>query len=409
MTPISPAPISATTGTQPAATPVTSTVPRPAGRFAGLLDQALSAVLATQPGSAAEMAAPGLAASPADASVMSLSGPPDSTAAVPDPTTQTVPADGLLAMRVDPSADPQPATPPGRAPPPAGAKPRVAHKSAEALSTPPSPLPESSQPPAASFAPSNPPPPPNPLGSQPVPAAPELIAAPPLVRTAASLQQSAPRLADDQTTAAAPDPASLPDILPPALADQAHTPPILFRPAAERPQPASPATTLREPAPRSDMSIVMTLHTIAPDAGGPQRLTLKLTPHELGSVSFDIKTQPEGGRSVAILFERPETMALFQRDQQHLETALQRAGLSADPAQITFALASPPPSSSPPPDQGGGNGLPTGTADSDGGRTGRGTPAPTAIRDDDTALSPLDLSPLPPYRLALRTGLDILA
>jgi hypothetical protein len=157
------------------------------------------------------------------------------------------------------------------------------------------------------------------------------------------------------------------------------------------------------------MNIVMTLHTISADAEGSQRLTLKLTPHELGGVSFDIKTQPEGGRSVAILFDRPETMALFQQDRQHLETALERAGLSADPAQITFALVSPPPSPSLLPDQGAGAGLPSGSADFDGSRPGRGAPAPTGIPDDDTDLWPLDLSPLPAYRLVLRAGLDILA
>ena len=154
----------------------------------------------------------------------------------------------------------------------------------------------------------------------------------------------------------------------------------------------------------------MTLHAVSTGPGATQRLTLKLAPVELGHVSVDIHAPADGPRSVALVFERPETMAMFQQDQRHLAAALDRAGLATDPGQISFSLAPPAPT------------LPTavtspadpcaataGFSDPGGGQPGRGAAA-------SRAEGPVSLDPVPEsaavvaaYRVGPRTHLDIIA
>ena len=104
--------------------------------------------------------------------------------------------------------------------------------------------------------------------------------------------------------------------------------------------------------------------------GAPERLTLRLTPQELGSVTFELRPGVDGGRQIHVLIDRPETLALFEQDRQHLETALQRAGLAAEVTQITYALARDTVPVTPPGDAARGEFLAGGQANA--GQSGNG-------------------------------------
>ena len=104
--------------------------------------------------------------------------------------------------------------------------------------------------------------------------------------------------------------------------------------------------------------------------GAPERLTLRLTPQELGSVTFELRPGVDGSRQIHVLIDRPETLALFEQDRQHLETALQRAGLAAEVTQITYALARDTVPVTPPGDAARGEFLAGGQANA--GQSGNG-------------------------------------
>ncbi|MCX7383740.1 MAG: flagellar hook-length control protein FliK [Alphaproteobacteria bacterium] len=125
-------------------------------------------------------------------------------------------------------------------------------------------------------------------------------------------------------------------------------------PAIAAPQPNLPATGKAASGSAATSAEGRAELTYQPAAypGAPERLTLKLTPAELGAVTFEIRTPTEGPRQVHVLIDRPETLALFQQDHQHLATALARAGLDADATQVTVSLArnaAPHPSPDPSP------------------------------------------------------------
>jgi hypothetical protein len=163
------------------------------------------------------------------------------------------------------------------------------------------------------------------------------------------------------------------------------------------------------------MKIAMAIHSPSPANGGMQRLTLTLTPTELGSVSFDIRETAEGGRRVALVFDRAETMALFEKDRQHLATALDRAGLQAHPDQITFALASPPPSGSQSAPASADHATSSGSGfdatDRGGGQSERGGARQSDQHGIEAGIDPrlVDIGVSVSSRLDLRAGLDIFA
>lgn len=72
---------------------------------------------------------------------------------------------------------------------------------------------------------------------------------------------------------------------------------------------------------------------------GDDSLTVALDPGELGRVEVSIGQGKEAGQ-IRIVAERPETLALLQRDQRELDRALSQAGLGDLGRSIAFSLAS---------------------------------------------------------------------
>jgi hypothetical protein len=144
------------------------------------------------------------------------------------------------------------------------------------------------------------------LTADPAPAAADLVPAEPAPRTDAPPAPAAP---------APPEPA------PP---EPARTPPVV-------PHRASPAATVAWPA-----------HQVAPFAvalalGPDASLTLTLDPGELGRVEVAID-RSGGEAAIRVTAERPETLALLQRDSRELEKALADAGFGDRAPSLTFSL-----------------------------------------------------------------------
>jgi Meckel syndrome type 1 protein len=122
--------------------------------------------------------------------------------------------------------------------------------------------------------------------------------------------------------------------------------------------------------------------------GQAPRLTVALEPEELGRVEIRIERGAEGN-AVQVLAERPETLALLQRDARELDRALQGAGLAVGDGGLRFGLSGEerPHGGRAPPGSGGG------------GRPRRGGPAPAdgipgavGARPPAASLSLLDIA-----------------
>jgi Meckel syndrome type 1 protein len=72
---------------------------------------------------------------------------------------------------------------------------------------------------------------------------------------------------------------------------------------------------------------------------GDEAVTIALDPVELGRVEVSIGQGKEAGQ-IRIVAERPETLALLQRDQRELDRALNQAGLGDMARSMSFSLAS---------------------------------------------------------------------
>ncbi|WP_421994803.1 flagellar hook-length control protein FliK [Roseococcus sp.] len=96
-----------------------------------------------------------------------------------------------------------------------------------------------------------------------------------------------------------------------------------------------PAPAAAMPSPVRQVSTVAVALAFAP--GGSNGFRLSLEPVDLGRV--DIHVQRDGdSHSVRVTAERPETLALLQRDRQELDRGLAEAGLRVDPGGIEFSL-----------------------------------------------------------------------
>jgi flagellar hook-length control protein FliK len=79
---------------------------------------------------------------------------------------------------------------------------------------------------------------------------------------------------------------------------------------------------------------------LALGAGQAPRLTVALEPETLGRVEIRIERGTDGeAASVQVLAERPETLALLQRDSRDLDRALAQAGISVSSGGLQFGLA----------------------------------------------------------------------
>jgi flagellar hook-length control protein FliK len=78
------------------------------------------------------------------------------------------------------------------------------------------------------------------------------------------------------------------------------------------------------------------LVTLANDPTCPKHLTLQLQPDGLGSLLIRIEHQPDTPIHIRVEAERPETLALLQRDIPQLQRALDRAGVVRETMTLTF-------------------------------------------------------------------------
>ena len=123
--------------------------------------------------------------------------------------------------------------------------------------------------------------------------------------------------------------------------DGLAVPPPGFAPAdgmlqrIDAPAPSSVARELPAPPARQLAPVVVSLAL----GRGDEALTIALDPGELGRVEVSIGQGKEAGQ-VRIVAERPETLALLQRDQRDLDRALNQAGLGDMARSLSFSLAS---------------------------------------------------------------------
>ncbi len=128
--------------------------------------------------------------------------------------------------------------------------------------------------------------------------------------------------------------------------DQAETPRRLvieaqatsaFAPAAREAAATSGfAAKLLQPHPPAVQQL--TIHIQRAVRDGLDRISLRLTPPELGRIDVKLEFANDGRLSASIAVERPETLDLLQRDARGLERALQDAGIKTESGSLTFNL-----------------------------------------------------------------------
>ena len=104
----------------------------------------------------------------------------------------------------------------------------------------------------------------------------------------------------------------------------------------EAPPPGANARELPAPLPARQLAPVVVSLALG---RGDEALTIALDPVELGRVEVSIGQGKEAGQ-VRIVAERPETLALLQRDQRELDRALNQSGLGDMARSLSFSLAS---------------------------------------------------------------------
>ncbi len=154
------------------------------------------------------------------------------------------------------------------------------------------------------------------------------------IASAAHETRLAPSSAPEQAIKAGPrQETGRPDtpVMPPFNPDIAPPP----RAGAE---PASPQSTLfAAPADQIGSAMVATMKS----ADGSQSLTIRLHPEDLGAVHIRIDKNTDGEAHVGITADRPETLQLLRQDEQRLQQALDRAGISQAGRTVTFDVAPP--------------------------------------------------------------------
>ncbi len=105
--------------------------------------------------------------------------------------------------------------------------------------------------------------------------------------------------------------------------------------ASAAPAPAEGRPAVSVPASLSAVPIAIGMRALA----GSNRFEIRLDPYELGriDVSLDIDRQ-HGAVKAHLVVDRPETLALLQRDAGSLQQALAQAGLHPGEAGLTFSL-----------------------------------------------------------------------
>ena len=82
--------------------------------------------------------------------------------------------------------------------------------------------------------------------------------------------------------------------------------------------------------------VAVKLSATAKEGGG--KVTIRLTPEELGKVDIKMEISKDGLVRAVVAVDRPETLELLQRDAKGLERILQDAGLRTDGDSLEFDL-----------------------------------------------------------------------
>lgn len=149
--------------------------------------------------------------------------------------------------------------------------------------------------------------------------------------------------------------------------------------AAPSPTAPAPAASPAAPPPAPPARQLAPVLVAVAIAGGTARLSITLEPAELGRVEISVERRGEA-TEIRVVAERPETLALIQRDQRELDRTLTQAGIVSDGRSLSFSLSS----------DGGGFAQQRGDG---AGRPARGPPGATA-----SGGMPSDAPP-PPRRL----------
>ncbi|MCX8135337.1 MAG: flagellar hook-length control protein FliK [Roseococcus sp.] len=102
-----------------------------------------------------------------------------------------------------------------------------------------------------------------------------------------------------------------------------------------RSEAAPPAPPPAPPPPARQVAPVAVALAFAPALG---QFQVALDPPELGRVEIAVRREGEG-HEVRVLAERPETLALLERDRAELGRALAEAGVALGEGGLRFALA----------------------------------------------------------------------
>jgi flagellar hook-length control protein FliK len=82
----------------------------------------------------------------------------------------------------------------------------------------------------------------------------------------------------------------------------------------------------------------LTIHIQRAVRDGLDRISIRLSPPELGRIDVKLDFADDGRLSTSIAVERPETLELLQRDARGLERALNDAGVRTESGSLTFNL-----------------------------------------------------------------------
>ena len=73
-------------------------------------------------------------------------------------------------------------------------------------------------------------------------------------------------------------------------------------------------------------------------SAGMNSMTLQLEPAELGKMNVKLSFTKDGMVKAHMTVDKPETLALLQKDSSHLQRALQQSGLTTDENSLSFDL-----------------------------------------------------------------------
>ena len=200
---------------------------------------------------------------------------------------------------------------------------------------------------------------------------------------------AAPAPPEHPVLAATPPPEAPPPATPrPPQPDAGYVAPAGLSPPptaapAESTAPARPAMVPPPPPARQVAQVAIAL---ALGTGQAPRLTVALEPEALGRVEIRIERGAEGeAASVRVLAERPETLALLQRDARELDRALGQAGVPVAEGALQFGLSSGDPNR-------GGRQPGAGSGGAGGWAAGTAALPAEATRPAPLALSLLDIA-----------------